>query len=39
MSVVIEDMKRAVFRIAGTAPSYGGQSLSDAIEDVDAGTA
>ena len=36
MSAVIEDLKRAVFRIGGTPPSYGGPSLSEAVDDVQA---
>jgi len=39
MSEVIEDLKRAVFRIGGVDPLYGGPTLSDAVEDVDAKTA
>lgn len=39
MSAVIEDMKRSVFRVAGKAPSYGGPSLSEAVDDVHVETA
>lgn len=39
MSGVIDDMKRAVFRIGDTPPFYGGPSLSEAIADVNADAA
>lgn len=39
MSVVIEDMKRAVFSLESAPPLYGGPSLSEAVDDVSAATA
>lgn len=39
MSGVLKDMQGAVFPVDGTTPSYGGPSLSEALEDVEAETA
>lgn len=39
MTAVIEDLKRTVFRVDGTAPLYGGPSMGEVVDDVNTATA